>query len=180
MSFPSGKADWATRKARQFYAIRSVNGAQLKDWPDQPITFAEAVDLVHDRLFEAFVGPHVPPQKFGSLLPVPTLKNRLLVRRARELLFQAFSEGKLTLWTRTIRPVLEGGAIEQVVPPLPISMGQNGHFRTGYWKGMRLISLGYIPDSEEGRIVRNLAGARDKVLDQVAFSAWLDEVVDFH
>lgn len=153
-----------------------MNRAQLKNWPDQPITFTEAVDLVHVRLFEAFVGPHLPPQKLDPLLPAPTLKNRLLVTRARELLFQAFSEGKLTLWARTNRSVHKGGPIDLPVPPLPISMGQNGHFRTGYWKGMRLISLGYIPDSEEGRIVRDLAGARDKVLDKIAFVAWMDEV----
>lgn len=153
------------------------SATQLKNWPDQPITFAAAVDLVHDRLLgDAIVEPLQPLQKPDSLFAAPTEKDRLLVRKARELLFQAFSEGRLTLWARTIPPVLEGRPIELPVPPLPISMGQNGHLRTGYWKGMRLISLGYIPDSEEGRIVRDLAGARDKVLDKIAFVAWMDEV----
>jgi hypothetical protein len=117
-----------------------------------------------------------PPQELDSSLPYPAPENRLLVRKARELLFQAFSEGRLTLWARTIRPVLEGGPIELPVPPLPISMGQNGHLRTGYWKGMGLISLGHIAPNNEGQIIRDLAAARDKVLDKMAFAAWLDGV----
>jgi hypothetical protein len=69
------------------------SGTQLKNWPDQPITFAAAVDLVHDRLFEAFVEPNRPPQKLDQLLPAPTVKNRLLVRKARELLSRPFQKG---------------------------------------------------------------------------------------
>lgn len=45
---------------------------------------------------------------------------------------------------------------------------------------MRLIRLGDVHDSEEGQIVRDLAGAGDKVLDRVAFAAWLDEVFLVH
>lgn len=76
----------------------------MNDWPDQPITFAEAVEQVYDRLLDA---SDRPPQELDSSLSYPAPKNRLLVRKARELLFQAFSEGRLTLWARTFAQCLK-------------------------------------------------------------------------
>lgn len=48
--------------------------------------------------------------------------------------------------------------------------------RTGYWKGIGLISLGHIPPRDDGQIIRDLAAARDKVLDKTVFAVWMDQV----